>query len=210
MEVLKKIARSLLNDIDMLELQYHVVAIENFYIIYEFESEFGGIPYQDFEEFIDENGCEEQREIIVTHEKCDKENMEYFDTVGDIIHRYKQEELTLTNALSEIKLVEIPFNALTFYDYKLKKLRKSILDKVIELNHMLTNPIQRVVRMEEIQVKKNITVKEFADIYNISKTSQQNYRGRFNDPLPYHQKVEGGKITYVVKEVEEWLENQHK
>ena len=53
------------------------------------------------------------------------------------------------------------------------------------------------------------TVKEFAKIYDISKTSQQNYRTRLQDPLPYHQKVEGGKITYVVDEVEKWFENQH-
>ncbi|MCW8895541.1 helix-turn-helix domain-containing protein [Sulfurimonas sp.] len=66
------------------------------------------------------------------------------------------------------------------------------------------------VNMTKIQSKNNITVKEFAEIYNISKTSQQNYRARLHDPLPFHQKVEGGKIVYVVKEVEQWLENQHK
>jgi hypothetical protein len=47
-------------------------------------------------------------------------------------------------------------------------------------------------------------------IHNMSKTSQQNYRERLYDPLPYHQKVEGGKITYIVEEIEKWLENQHK
>lgn len=65
-------------------------------------------------------------------------------------------------------------------------------------------------KIETIQAKKNITVKEFTEIYNISRTSQQNYRSRLNDPLPYHQKVEGGKIVYVVEEVEKWFENQHR
>lgn len=65
-------------------------------------------------------------------------------------------------------------------------------------------------KIETIQAKKNITVKEFAEIYNISRTSQQNYRSRLNDPLPYHQKVEGGKIVYVVEEVEKWFGNQHR
>ncbi len=64
--------------------------------------------------------------------------------------------------------------------------------------------------MYKIQAKKNITVKEFSDIYNISKTSQRDYRSPLNDPLPYHQKVAGGKIVYVVKEVEQWLENQYR
>ena len=64
--------------------------------------------------------------------------------------------------------------------------------------------------IEMLQAKKNVTVKELAEIYNISKTSQQNYRARLYNPLPYHQKVEGGKITYIVDEIEKWLENQHK
>lgn len=69
---------------------------------------------------------------------------------------------------------------------------------------------QSAQEMTKIQSKKYITVKEFSEIYSISKTSQQNYRGRIHDPLPYHQKVVGGKITYIVEEVKNWLENQHK
>ena len=65
-------------------------------------------------------------------------------------------------------------------------------------------------KIETIQAKKNITVKEFTDIYNISKSSQRDYRSRLNDPLPYHQKVAGGKIVYVVEEVEKWFQNQHR
>lgn len=73
---------------------------------------------------------------------------------------------------------------------------------------------QQLVNMEEqirkIQAKKYISVKEFTEIYGDSKKSQEGLRGRLNDPLPYRQKVEGGKITYVVEEVEKWLINQHK
>lgn len=64
--------------------------------------------------------------------------------------------------------------------------------------------------IEFIQQKKYITVKEFEIIYNISRTSQQNLRARLHDSLPYHQKVFGGKIVYVVTEVENWFENQYK
>ncbi|MCD4668004.1 MAG: hypothetical protein K8R44_05385 [Sulfurimonas sp.] len=64
--------------------------------------------------------------------------------------------------------------------------------------------------MAKIQAKKYITVKEFEEIYSVSKTSQQNYRGRIYDPLPYHQKVFRGKILYNVQEVEQWFENQYK
>ena len=65
-------------------------------------------------------------------------------------------------------------------------------------------------QMAKIQAKKIISVREFTDIYGDSKTTQQNYRGRMHDPLPYEQKVEGGKITYIVEKVEQWKANQYK
>lgn len=65
-------------------------------------------------------------------------------------------------------------------------------------------------QMAKIQSKKIISVREFTDIYGDSKTTQQNYRGRMHDPLPYEQKVEGGKVTYIVEKVEQWKANQYK
>lgn len=64
--------------------------------------------------------------------------------------------------------------------------------------------------MAKIHSKKILTVQELEDKYSIAKTTQQQYRGRMHDPLPYHQTVQNGKITYSVQEVERWLENQHK
>ena len=78
---------------------------------------------------------------------------------------------------------------------------------ILEINSALNSIENDIIK---IQAKKYITVKEFSEIYNIQKTSQQNYRARLNDPLPYHQKVEGGKIVYVVEEVEKWFDNQHR
>jgi len=89
-------------------------------------------------------------------------------------------------------------------------------ERLITLNKLLKKEEQNKEvldieqQMKKIQSKKNITVKEFTEIYNVSKTSQQGFRSRLYDPLPYHQKVEGGKIVYVVEEVEKWFENQHK
>ena len=82
------------------------------------------------------------------------------------------------------------------------------------LNSIKIKNIQEIndieVYMAKIQSKKYITVKEFSEIYNVSVSSQQNYRGRLYDPLPYHQKVFRGNITYIVSEIEKWLENQYK
>jgi len=80
-------------------------------------------------------------------------------------------------------------------------------DFISKINLTLNSTENDIIK---IQAKKYITVKEFSEIYNIQKTSQQNYRARLNDPLPYHQKVEGGKIVYVVEEVEKWFDNQHR
>jgi len=84
------------------------------------------------------------------------------------------------------------------------------LNNLLKKSDQFDEVLEIEKNMKKIQSKKYITVKEFSEIYNISKTSQQDYRGRHNDPLPYHQKVMGGKITYIVKEIEQWLENQHK
>lgn len=87
---------------------------------------------------------------------------------------------------------------------------------LIKLNNLLDTKEknQKVIEIEQqlakLNAKKILTVKELSDKYNISKTSQQNYRQRLRDPLPYHQKVQGGNITYAVEEVEKWLANQYK
>ena len=96
-------------------------------------------------------------------------------------------------------------NTIAAFDVPLVRLnrlfkRADQFDEVLEIEKQMT----------KIHAKKFLTVKEFAEKYNIGKTSQQNYRGRLHDPLPYHQKVLGGKISYDVQEVEEWFGNQHK
>ena len=80
------------------------------------------------------------------------------------------------------------------------KLKKEAEQEVLEVQK----------QMVKIQAKKIISVREFTEIYGDSKTTQQNYRGRMHDPLPYEQKVEGGKVTYIVEKVEQWKANQYK
>jgi len=87
---------------------------------------------------------------------------------------------------------------------------------LIKLNNLLSDKDKDadITKLEQemkvIQVKKYITADEFEKMYNISKSSQKNLRSRLTDKLPYHQKVVGGKIVYVVNEVEKWFENQYK
>jgi hypothetical protein len=88
--------------------------------------------------------------------------------------------------------------------------------RLIALNNLLKQEernkevLDIEAEMRKIQAKKYITTDEMVEIYNISISSQRDYRGRLNDPLPFNQKKFRGKITYTVEEIEKWLKNQGK
>jgi len=121
-------------------------------------------------------------------------NKEIYDNENVYTSKYDYEEKDRLNNITTNK-----------YDIPLVK-----LNKLLKQEERYKEILEIEKQMIKIQSKKNISVKEFAEIYNVSKTSQQNYRGRIHNPLPYHQKVEGGKITYNVEEVEQWFDNQYK
>lgn len=91
------------------------------------------------------------------------------------------------------------------FDFPLLKLN-SLLEKDFQNREVLE--IEK--NMVKLHGKEYLSVKEFEDKYDISKNTQAQYRSRMHDPLPYRQIVLNGKITYVVKDVEQWLQNQHK
>ena len=150
------------------------------------------------------------------------------------MNKHEKSELKLAiKELLELRAKEIEKNKfLEQPEIASEELRESLLKKIkekndentieafdiplVRLNRLLarSDQFEEVLEIEKemtkLHAKKVLTVKELAERYNIGKTSQQNYRARLHDPLPYHQKVLGGKITYVVEEVEEWLENQHR
>ena len=142
------------------------------------------------------------------------------ETLKDLIDGLSQDvkEQIVLEPMFSYKKQKIKLDCISKVDAVfLNKIFKEIEEdknKKLNLNQLKKKAEQEVLEVQkqitELQLKKYITVKEFAKIYNISKTSQQNYRTRLQDPLPYHQKVEGGKITYVVNEVEQWFENQYK
>lgn len=63
--------------------------------------------------------------------------------------------------------------------------------------------------MAKIHSKEVISVKEFKEKYGYSPEWQKNRRGRIHNSLPFIQTVEGGKITYNVKDVNIWFENEN-
>ena len=97
-----------------------------------------------------------------------------------------------------------------------RELYIAIENELIKLNSLLNieDKNQEVIdieqQMKKIQVKKYITTDEMKEIYNISISSQKDYRGRLNDPLPFTQKKFRGKIIYVVEDIEKWLKSQNK
>jgi hypothetical protein len=145
----------------------------------------------------------------------------------DLIREFKEYDYSFvdkkTNYLFEYDCLDWDGSLENDIDEKIDK-ANDIFDFIENKNHQLLIKLNNLLdekdkdtdinkleqEMKVIQVKKYITVDEFEKIYNISKTSQKNLRSRLTDKLPYHQKVVGGKIVYVVNEVEKWFENQYK
>jgi len=150
----------------------------------------------------------QQKKIIEIIENEEiKTNEQYMEEVQDrsnFLNYLTQEYEQISNDdLDEI------YNQMDKYEQKYFNLLFEVINLLKSENKDKTL-IGLEQELKNIQVKKNITVSEFTKIYNVSKSSQANYRGRLYDALPFHQKVSGGKITYIVKEVENWFSNQHK
>ena len=93
----------------------------------------------------------------------------------------------------------------TDFDFPLLKLN-NLLEKDFQNREVLE--IEK--NMAKLHGKKYLNVKEFQEKYGISKNAQAQYRGRMRDPLIGHQINPNGTIKYIVEEVEQWLQNQHK
>lgn len=64
--------------------------------------------------------------------------------------------------------------------------------------------------VKAIQAKKFLSPKELSIKYpRMSLSSQATFRGRLKDKLPYYQATKRGKITYVIEEVELWMDNNN-
>ncbi len=64
---------------------------------------------------------------------------------------------------------------------------------------------EKAQELHELQQKEFITVSEFEIIYGYGKTHQKSLRARLRDPIPFSQKVSGGKILYSKRAVEKWM-----
>lgn len=57
-----------------------------------------------------------------------------------------------------------------------------------------------------------LSIKEVESLYGVSKTQQQDFRGRLRNPLTYHKqstksKSANTKVYYKRNELEDWMEN---
>lgn len=135
--------------------------------------------------------------------------IEYFKSF-DYMKHIKDPDLISEEELSKVdEKLDKANDLINFYDNKHFELMFK-LNNLLNYKDKNKEVLKLEEKMREIQVKKFITVRDFEKIYNISSSSQKGLRGRLNDPIPYHQKVQGGKIVYVVEEVEKWFENQYK
>ena len=137
-------------------------------------------------------------------EKCNKRskfgkfkniiNKSLFNKIKESIpysSKSKKPYSCIDNKLTEIDNTIIELNSL--FDMK---------DKIVNIQ----SPSNEIIML---QAKKYITPKQMQKIYNISISQQKQYRSRIHNALPYHQKVRAGNITYITKEVENWIQNQY-
>lgn len=154
-------------------------------------------------------------------------NKKQTETLKEILKEFKEYDYSFfdkkTNYLFEYNCLDCDGILEDNIDEKINKV-VDIFEYIENKNHKLLIKLNNLLdekdkdkdinRLEEeiklIQNKKYITVKEFEKMFNISSSSQRDYRSRLKNPLPYHQKVENGKIVYVVNEVEKWFSNQYK
>lgn len=154
-------------------------------------------------------------------------NKKQIETIKEILKEFKEYDKNFFNKKTEFLIdnncIDLNGDLEDNIDEKIDKvidifeyIENKNYQLLIKINNLLNekekdkdiNKLEEEIKL--IQNKKYITVKEFEKMFNISSSSQRDYRSRIKNPLPYHQKVEGGKIVYVVDEVEKWFSNQHK
>ena len=141
----------------------------------------------------------------------DKKSKETIIEVIEELLKHKNKEINEVSIKYKYKIddrIDTPekrkkknFEAFEKYKYMLVK-----LNKLLKKEEQFKEIVDIEAQMKKIQVKKIISVKEYTEIYGDSTKAQQNDRGKIKNPLPYNQKVEGGKITYDVNKIEEWRE----
>ncbi len=92
---------------------------------------------------------------------------------------------------------------------KIQQLDKSIVGTQEDISSLTTSlfNIQEKLPTNERADKKQISVKEFEEIYSIAEETQRKLRGRLKDPLPFVQLTTRGNILYNVNITDKWMEN---
>ena len=91
---------------------------------------------------------------------------------------------------------------------KIQQLDKNIVgtqEDINSLTHTLSEIQKKIPSESSLQY---LSVKELAKRYSKSESQQKQLRGRVKDPLPFYQDGIGGKITYKVSEIDEWINSQ--
>ena len=117
----------------------------------------------------------------------------------------KLKDVYLKNAFFKQKLETISAME-NFYESKKDnlylRLDNSKKDELISLYK--ENNLLKIVK------QRYITVKEFKIMFGDSIDTQEVFRTRVDDPIPYIQVNEGGKIKYDLQKVTKWMERYEK
>lgn len=161
----------------------------------------------DFEELEKETEYEIEA-LKVEETETTKELLQLKREIRDINYKL-QDCMFLFNNNIKIEHVEnkedinIAFNILNNTIKKLTLIDKNILETI----KTFEKPISYAFNLQKTQVKKFINVEDFEQIFGFSKSSQQNFRSRLYNPIPFLQPKKKGKIIYELEKVKDWLSN---
>jgi len=136
---------------------------------------------EEFDNFVDDLSEDSKKLIDVEPAFVYKGQMIRLDFIG------KADRLFLTKVFEEIEK---------------NKNEKMDLDKFKK------DAEQEILKIKKAQAKEFITVKEFSLLYNKSVKTQQAYRSRPKNHIPFIQKKLNDSILYNKTEVEEWLKEK--
>lgn len=91
----------------------------------------------------------------------------------------------------------------------IKIINSKLDNQTIQLSTIAAQILEQNEKLNALTTQSEyIGTKELEKRFDIKERSQKAYRGRVKNPLPFHQDVENGKISYKVSDIEEWKSKQ--
>ncbi len=165
-----------------------------------------------------------KREYMIRMRK--RVSVEHYGEFYDEFIEICENEYDIENEEKELSDIVLSCNTSTqeYYNHNVEVTNQLInyITKLIYLHEIRTNQnikdgefkIESLekIKLEKIQIKIFLDIKDVETLYGFSKTQQQGFRSRLRNPLPYikestKSKSANTKVQYKKQELENWIDN---